>query len=135
MINRGRAGENLGSNEDTCFAAGDKPTETNSDLLAALAGKQANRDCRIALHTRRVVSASCGLMREQKAGRERVRCVALAATLMIFLALGPLVWWAAETLITAQQLDLAGQISVWVSCLAAALLVSAVVAGWSRHKI
>jgi len=133
--NRGLADENPPpSAEGPRFAAGEKQTETNSELLSALAGKQAGKDCCIALRTRRIVSASCGLMREQKAGRERVRCVALAATLVIFLALGPLVWWAAETLISGQQLDVAGQASVWISFLGAALLVSAVLAGWSRHK-
>jgi len=122
------------SGEGKGIAAEKRQTEANSDLLAALAGKQAGRDCCISLRTRRVVSASCGLMREQKAGRERVRCVALAAALIVFLVLGPLVWWVADTLIGGHPMDLALQVSVWVSFLAAALLFSVVLAGWSRRR-
>jgi hypothetical protein len=74
-------------------------------------------------------------MQEQKAGRERGRCVALAATLVIFLVLGPLVWWAADTVIAGQHLtDFDAQVSIWVSLLGAGLLVAAVVAGWSRRR-
>ncbi len=110
-------------------------SEPCSDVLSALAGKQAGRESCVAFRTRRVVSASCGVMREQKAGRERVRCVALAATLVIFLVLGPLMWWAADTVIAGQHLtDFDAQVSVWVLLLGAGLLVAAVVAGWSRRR-
>jgi len=118
--------------------AGDATREAHSepcsDLLSALAGKQAGRECSVAFRTRKIVSASCGVMREQKADRERVRCVALAATLVIFLVLGPLMWWAADTVIAGQHLtDFDAQVSVWVLLLGAGLLVAAVVAGWSRR--
>lgn len=122
------------SGEGRGIAADNQQAEANSDLLAALAGKQAGRECCISLRTRRVVSASCGLMREQKAGRERVRCVALAAALITFLVLGPLVWWVADTLIGGHRMDLVFQVGVWGSFLAAALLFSAVLAGWSHRR-
>ena len=139
MTNSGGPGANLRSvDEGAGSAAGEKQSEaksdTNSELLSALCGKQASRECCISQRTRRIVSASCGVMREQKEGRDRVRCVALAATLVIFLVLGPLVWWAANILISGHQMDIASQVSVWVAFLAAALLVSAVLAGWKRHR-
>jgi len=107
----------------------------NSDLSAALAGEHAGRDREVAHGTRRVVMASLGVIKEQKAGRKRVRAIAIASILVFLLVFGPLIWWAVDNLVSGERMgDLACQFSLWACILCPALLAAAVVAGWLRHR-
>jgi Na+-driven multidrug efflux pump len=105
------------------------------ELGASLVGGRADRDREVACSTRRVVMASLGVMREQEAGRKRVRAIAIACILVFLLVVGPLIWWAVDNLISGERLgDLASQFSLWACILCPALLAAAVVAGWLRHR-
>lgn len=112
-----------------------RDARSHREVIAALAGCRATRDGEVAHQTRRVVSASLGVMQEQKAGRKRNRSVAMAATLLVFFVVGPPVWWIADTLIEDEHLtSLASEISVWGVFLSTALLASALLAGWLSRK-
>ena len=112
-----------------------KSDPSKRDLLSALAGKQAGRERAVADHTRRVVLASAGVMKDQKADRKRSRSLALAGILLVLFALGPFVWRVADDLIGGEHWsDMATQTSLWVCVACPALLAAALVAGWSRIK-
>jgi len=100
-----------------------------------LVGHCADREREVAQSTRRVVMASLGVIKEQKAGRKRVRAIAIASILVFLLVFGPLIWWAADNLISGERVgDLACQLSLWACILCPALLAAAVMAGWLRHR-
>jgi hypothetical protein len=107
----------------------------DSEAAASLAGCMADRDRNVAHRTRGVVMASLGVMKDQKAGRKRVRALALAATLVVLLVVAPPIWWAVDNLIAGDHLgDLTSQFSLWVCILCPALLAAALMAGWLRRR-
>ncbi|HEX7730815.1 MAG TPA: hypothetical protein VF392_17425 [Terracidiphilus sp.] len=109
------------------------PSE-NQELTHSLAGGDAGRERSVAHRTRGVVLASMGVMQDQEAYRKRSRSMALAAALVALVLLGPLVWWAVDTMVEEQRLTgLTGQFSLWI-CLFAAGLAAAVLAGWLRRR-
>jgi hypothetical protein len=105
------------------------------EIIGSLAGVQADHERGVAQKTRRVVMASLGVLQEQKAGRKRIRALALAAILIVFFVVGPAVWWIVDTLIDEEHLTgLMAQLSVWSLLLISALLGCALLAGWLRRR-
>jgi hypothetical protein len=104
-------------------------------LLSALAGKQAARERAVAQTTRRVVSTSLGVMRDQQAGRQRSRALAVAALLLVLLALGPFAWHVTDGLLGGEHMaDIFTQTSLWICILCPVILAAVIVAGWARIK-
>ena len=113
----------------------DRTTKSDPEVLAALAGRQADREVAVARRARRVVLASLGVMQEQKAGRRRTRSVALAFVLISLLLLGPAAWRVADDLIGGERFsDVTTQFSLWFSFLCVVLIGAVLVAGWMRRK-
>jgi Na+-driven multidrug efflux pump len=113
-----------------------KGSESEHGQAASISPEMsAERDREVAHRTRRVVLASAGVLNEQKEGRKRTRSVALAATLIVLLVVGPLVWWAADNLISGEHMgDLTSEFSLCVCILCPALLAAALMAGWLRKR-
>jgi hypothetical protein len=110
-------------------------TGSRTEVLAALAGGDAEMARAAADRTRRVVMASLGVIKEHKAGLKRTRALAIAATLLVFFILGPPIWWIADTLIEEERLtSVISEIAVWGFFLSTALAASALLAGWMRRK-
>ena len=106
-----------------------------SDLLSALAGRDANRERAVAHRTRRVVMSSLGVIEEQKQDKIRMRTRALAITLVVLLLIAPLLWEATDSLIAGEHLGDAGnQLSLWACIVCSTLLAAALVAGWWRNR-
>lgn len=114
-------------------------SSAKGDLAAPLAGNladhSADRDRSVAHSTRRVVLASLGVLNDQREGRRRVRALALAAVLVVFLIVGPLIWWAVDDIIGGEHVgDLTSEFTLWFCILCPALLAAALVAGWLRKR-
>lgn len=122
------SGQAVGASHDTHRAS-------ESDLVEAAAGFQGDRARATAEKARRVVMASAGIMQEQRAGRKKIRAVALAATLVVFFVVAPPIWWIAETLIEEEHLtSTLSELAVWGFFSVTALLGSALLAGWLSRK-
>ena len=118
-------------------AAGHLETAMHRDreIIGAAAGVHADHERGIAQQTRRVVMASLGVIKEQKAGRKRIRALALAAILIVVFVVGPAVWWIADTLIEEERLtSLVAQLGIWSLLMISALLGCALLAGWLRRR-
>ncbi|KAA6455992.1 hypothetical protein DYQ86_26275 [Acidobacteria bacterium AB60] len=107
--------------------------DARRDVAASLG--RADRDREVAQNTRRVVMASLGVIRDQKAVRKRTLSLALAAILGVLLVLGPLAWLAVDHFFSGGHLgDLTTQFSLWVCILCPAILAAALVAGKLRKR-
>ena len=116
-------------------AAPDDQRASDQDRVEAAAGFQGDRARATAEKTRRVVMASAGVMQEQRAGRKKIRAMALAATLVVFFVVAPPIWWIAENLIEEEHLtSTLSELAVWGFFSVTALLGSALLAGWLRRK-
>ncbi|MGA8042483.1 MAG: hypothetical protein WCA37_06745 [Terracidiphilus sp.] len=116
---------------------GPEPQRAGSvhDVASALAGTQAQRDCAVSHRTRRVVLASLGVLQDQKASSRRSRALALLAALLFLVVLAPPFCWIGDILIEDERISsFVGQLTIWGFFVIAALLGTALVAGWLRRR-
>ena len=114
---------------------GNAPQSAQKEIIDAVIGLQGDRDRTTSDRTRRVVLASAGVIKDQAAGRKKIRAWAIAATLVVFFIVAPPIWWLAESLIEEQHLNSTfGEIAIWGFFSITALLGSALLAGWLRRK-
>ncbi len=119
----------------TAVAGDGSADKAKSTRAAAASLGTADRDREVAQSTSRVVMASLGVMKDQKADRKRSRSLALAAILVVVLILGPLAWLVFDRFFAGEHLgDLTTQFSLWVCILCPAILAAALVAGWLRKR-
>jgi hypothetical protein len=121
--------------EPAMEAVANRNGATRGDPVQAMTTFSGDRDRAVADKTRRVVMASAGVIKDQRAGRKRIRAMVLAATLVVFFVVGPPAWWVADTLIEEEHLtSLISQLAVWGFFSVTALLGSALLAGWLRRR-
>lgn len=115
--------------------AQDDGRSVRSTVVQTMAGYSGDRDRATAERTRRVVMASAGVMQEQRAGRKKIRAMAMAATLVIFFVVAPPIWWVADSLIEEEHMtSVISELAVWGFFSVTALLGSALLAGWLRRR-
>ena len=88
------------SNARNEFAA----MKSDPEIIGSLAGKDAERECRSGPPNTPRGDCLAGVMQEQKAGRKRIRAVALAATLVVLFVVGPPVGWLVDNLIEDEHI-------------------------------
>ena len=109
--------------------------DLNSDLLSAIAGREANRERTVAHRTRRVVMSSAGVLKEQSAEKRRARALALAFAVVLLLLIAPLLWAITEHLAAGEHFgDTGSQLALWACILCPTLLGVALMAGWLRNR-
>lgn len=114
-----------------------KGSANGNDAARGLAGSlgDSERDRAVAHSTRRVVMASMGVMKDQKAERKRTRSLVLAALVILLLIIGPLAWLAVDYFNSGGHIgDLTGEFTLWACILCPAILAAALVAGWLRKR-
>ena len=107
----------------------------DNDLLAALSGRAADRSREVAFRTRRVVSTSAGVLGEQKERRKSNRATAVAAVMVVFFLMGPLIWYGYEMRQSSDHPSNAyGLLGLLLFFLGGAVLACALLAGWLRRR-
>ncbi len=109
--------------------------DLSSTVLRSLSGRDADRERRVAMRTRRVVAGSLGVIRNQRQQGMRARAVAVGVGFVLLLLITPLVWEATDSLVAGEHLtDPGSQLSLWACILCPTILGAALIAGWWRQR-